>query len=371
MIKKIMLMPFLSISSGHHQVADAVMEHIQETIPSILYKKVDILRYSYGNIETAVSEVYLKWIHSFPNSYNWLYRKSVYKPIQQQNRYRLYEWLFQYFVQKLVREEQPDIIICTHALPSYILSRLKTLHVISIPLINVYTDFFINDLWGCDGIDYHLVPDTYVKKSLLHQGVPDERIFVTGIPIHPKITEKKDNPKPLSDTTVLITGGSLGAGLIPSLVRQIGNTGKIHYKVLCGKNERLQKDLLKLKHPHITPLPYIASKEEMDNLYNQIDAIITKPGGVTISESLYKKIPIFIYHALPGQEQINLQHLKQQGIIFQLENGKNLEEQLLHILGSREKCDRLHRNVNDYRDTITDKNISSLFHKICNVNTKD
>ncbi|MHC2206524.1 processive 1,2-diacylglycerol beta-glucosyltransferase [Paenibacillus sp. PvR052] len=367
-MKKIMLMPFLSISSGHHQVAEALIEHIQGVMASVLCNKVDILRYSYGSMESAVSRIYIKWIHSFPNLYDWLYRMSVYQPIQQPQRYRLYEWLFQYFVEKLVREEEPQIIICTHALPSYILSRLKALGVISIPVINVYTDFFINNLWGCGDIDYHFVPDAYLKQSLLQKGVPSERIYVTGIPIHPKITENKEKPMSSSQMTVLISGGSLGAGVIRSLLRQIGKTGNIQYKVLCGKNKHLQEELMNLKHPRITPLPYITSREEMDELYNQIDAIVTKPGGVTVSECLYKRIPIFVYHALPGQERINLQHLKQQGLIVQAdhwERDANMEEQLLSILGSQEKSDGLHRNVDHYYDAITNKNISLLLQNIC------
>ncbi|WVX84143.1 hypothetical protein R4Z09_14775 [Niallia oryzisoli] len=50
----------------------------------------------------------------------------------------------------------------------------------------------------------------------------------------------------------------------------------------------------------------------MNDLYNQIDTILTKPGGVTISESReshFKRKPTLIYDALPGQEEINLQHL--------------------------------------------------------------
>jgi hypothetical protein len=71
------------------------------------------------------------------------------------------------------------------------LSRLKANEVISSRIINVYTDFFINELWGIEGIDYFFVPDATLKHVLLRKGVALDRIFVTGIPLHPKITEKK------------------------------------------------------------------------------------------------------------------------------------------------------------------------------------
>ncbi|QGS68545.1 hypothetical protein CV093_08425 [Oceanobacillus sp. 143] len=93
-------------------------------------------------------------------------------------------------------------------------------------------------------------------------------------------------------------------------------SGSIFYKVLCGKNIDLFQSIERLNHSHIKPLPYLESKEEMNHLYNEADAIITKPGGVTITESLWKKLPIFVYEALPGQEEINLNYLQRQGLIF-------------------------------------------------------
>lgn len=47
----------------------------------------------------------------------------------------------------------------------------------------------------------------------------------------------------------------------------------------------------------------------MNQLYNKADAILTKPGGVTISEALQKKLPILVHTSLPGQEEINLDYL--------------------------------------------------------------
>ena len=57
----------------------------------------------------------------------------------------------------------------------------------------------------------------------------------------------------------------------------------------------------------------------MNKLYDQVDAIITKPGGVTVSEALRKRLPIFVHSTLPGQEQINLHVLKSQKLVFELD----------------------------------------------------
>ncbi|GIP31565.1 UDP-glucuronosyltransferase [Paenibacillus sp. J2TS4] len=358
MVKKILLLPFLKISSGHHQAADAIIEHIKQVDSSIDCEKVDILHYSYGKMETLVSSIYLKWIHSAPYFYSWIYRKNCVNP-NKIKRYFIYEQLFLKFMQKLVQEKKPDFIICTHSLPSYLLSQLKQRGYLSIPVANVYTDFFVNNIWGKEEIDYHFVPDLYTKEWLEERGVQTKRIIVTGIPVHPQLMSlpKESYSKSPSPISVLITGGNLGAGAgaIKSIINTIGETGKVNYTVLCGKNEALYQYIRNIKHPQIIAMPYIQSRQEMNSLYGQIDAILTKPGGVTISECLYKKIPIFVYHSLPGQEEFNLQHLLRQQLVFYLDDSsEGVENQILTQWNNEHELSRLKDRVDEYHKQITD-----------------
>ncbi|HDR7315640.1 TPA: UDP-glucuronosyltransferase, partial [Bacillus cytotoxicus] len=181
--KKILFLPFLQIPSGHYQVANALIEGIQNDQLHIKCDQVDILSYSYGKVEAFVSSIYLKWIKTLPNLYNKIYKNFVYKNEEEQKRYRLYEILFVPFMRKLIKEKQPDLIVCTHALPSYILNYLKEKGELKIPVINVYTDYFIHQGWGITHIDFHFVPSHYMKEFLQNKGIHNEQIFITGIPI--------------------------------------------------------------------------------------------------------------------------------------------------------------------------------------------
>ncbi len=55
--KSILFLPFLQIPSGHHQVANALIDEILQIHPQIRCDKVDILAYSYGKIESLVSKI--------------------------------------------------------------------------------------------------------------------------------------------------------------------------------------------------------------------------------------------------------------------------------------------------------------------------
>lgn len=372
---KVLFLPFLSVSSGHHQVADALMEHILRIDPSIRCRKVDILRYGYGPLESVVSQIYLKWIHLWPSSYNWLYRKSVCDPTGKQTGFGLYAQLFRKFIERLLKEERPDLVICTHALPSRMVSQAKRRGRLAAPVVNVYTDFFINNLWGLNGIDFHFVPHASLKQQLVGHGIGEERVFVTGIPVHPEISGSK--PQRNSQTSrfvILVTGGSLGVGLTAKLIRKLGHSGKIRYMVLCGKNKRLQSYLEKLRHPHITALPYVSSRREMNALYDQVDGILTKPGGVTISECLSKQVPIFVFHALPGQEQVNLQHLKHHRIIYQFDDWQKdgaIEEKLLEILACDSHREEHKLRMEQYCNGLTDRNLAALIPEILGSVTRE
>ncbi|RHW42069.1 UDP-glucuronosyltransferase [Neobacillus notoginsengisoli] len=318
--RKILFMPFLKIPSGHYQAAKAIIDGIYLEDEAIQCETVDILSYSLGPIERIVSGVYLEWIKRFPGIYSRVYRMNVYTNLAKTKRFRLYESIFLRHIRRLLNEQKPNFIVCTHGLPSYLLNQLKKNGEVTVPVMNVYTDFFIHQVWGIETIDYHLVPTMEVKSFLLNRGVREERIYLTGIPIHPKIPKAfADGTKsPSLPLSVLVTGGNLGVGSIEQLVLSIGKTGRIHYSVLCGKNISLLQKIKAMQNPHVKPLGYIECREKMNKLYEENDAVLTKPGGVTLSECLFKRKPVFIYHSLPGQEEINLQALEKHGLVVPL-----------------------------------------------------
>ncbi|WP_102028082.1 MGDG synthase family glycosyltransferase [Salirhabdus sp. Marseille-P4669] len=353
-MKKVLFLPFLQIPSGHHQVADALIDGIKRLDSSIVTEKVDLLHYGYGKIERLVSGVYIKWITYLPQVYSWIYHKSVCKDLEEEKRFRHYELLFLSVMQDLINEKKPDVIVCTHALPSYMLSQLKERGIISIPIINAYTDFFINHLWGMKGIDYHFAPSILMKQFLLDKGVEQSKIAVTGIPVHPMITRGSISETNEKHNHLLITGGSLGVGLMEKLVAKLPQTST-QYSVLCGKNEKLYKQLLHLKKDNIRAIPFISSREEMAQLYSGCDGIITKPGGVTVSESLHHRKPIFVYHTLPGQEEMNLEQLEHLGIAIHLKSWQEtdtIEQNLRNFFESEQQTRKIYTNIMQYHAQI-------------------
>ncbi|WP_047980817.1 MGDG synthase family glycosyltransferase [Ornithinibacillus contaminans] len=359
-----LFLPFMQIPTGHHHVADAVMEELQDTIQSFHCEKVDILSYSYGRIERLISATYLKWIHYMPKAYDLLYQYLAVKQQSKRSRQILYEAMFTSFFKKLLKENEPSILFCTHALPSNIASVLKQKGQLNAITVNVYTDYFINRIWGIRGIDYHFVPSITVKKFLLGIGVEEAQIFVTGIPVHPIFhTRSKHAPATTEKKHILITGGSLGVG---AMERILPDYPELQYSVLCGQNDRLYKRLLQRNDPSITPISYVHDKAELNALYDSVDAVITKPGGVTISECLQKNKPIFTCNALPGQEKVNELELQKLGVVLPLNPIKQpVEEQLNYFFSNQPLQENYAKQWESYHHHLDEKPLAEILREVC------
>ncbi|MGM9929980.1 MAG: galactosyldiacylglycerol synthase [Bacillus sp. (in: firmicutes)] len=364
-MKKLLFLPLMYMQSGHHQVADALIDMIQSRTQNILFDKIDLLSYTNESFSKMVSYSYLKWIHLSPKSYHLAYNHLFYEPSTQEHAFHWYPHIFMNKLEQLLKEVKPNLIFCTHGFPSHLMSKLKMEGRCDIPIINVYTDFFVNSVWAFDGIDLHFLPNQEVKDHFMDvYNVDEQKLIVTGIPVHEKITPAVDYKKKSNRLKVIVAGGNSGLGESQKLFRSLAQSRTVDFYILCGNNHKLYKDILQLKAKHIIPLSYISSRSEMNKLYEEVDAIITKPGGVTISEALQKKLPIFVHSVLPGQEEINLEYLVDKDLVFLLDDQICVEKQLLSVLEDEYKMNRWKNAVHSYKGEMEIQNSDELVELI-------
>jgi processive 1,2-diacylglycerol beta-glucosyltransferase len=364
-MKKVLFLPLLQMPSGHHQVADALISSLEKRGLKVSCQKVDFLQYVNTWLEKAVTSTYIKWIHYAPRTYEWVYRNCAcganHAASYQLKWYRL---MFRERMEQLLTQEQPDWIICTHAFPSFLVGELKEQGRIQVPVINVYTDFFANNIWGRQGIDYHFVPTVLLKNELISKyNIRKEQIYVTGIPVDEHFYHTDRKLRPSAPYKVLVSGGSNGLGNIASLLQKIKRMTELHYVVLCGSNEKLFREIVSWKQPHIQPLSFVSSRKQMSELYDQSCAVIGKPGGVTVSEALWKRVPIFIHSALPGQEEENLRYLESQKLVRRLCTDFPYETQIINVLYNEKEWNQWAKHMECYhyeREVVAGEKIKEL-----------
>jgi UDP-N-acetylglucosamine:LPS N-acetylglucosamine transferase len=258
-------------------------------------------------------------------------------------------------------QHKPNVLFFTHCLPSNMADVLKKQGVLQAVTINVYTDFFVNNVWGLETVDYHFAPSILVKQFLMEAGVDEERIFVTGIPVHKAFRNREEIMRKNNKKTILVTGGSLGTGKMEKILPK-KDSGQ-HYLVLCGTNRVLYQHLLKEQYPHIKPIPYIHSKYVMNQLYDAADAVIAKAGGVTISESLMKRKPLFICSALPGPERVNVQQLEEMGLLLETDETE-ITAQLSTFLSDCKEKRQYEEKMDEYHEHLEAKPMHILLEEL-------
>jgi processive 1,2-diacylglycerol beta-glucosyltransferase len=348
-----LFLPLLQMQSGHHQVAEALMDLLKNHGDDLTFKKIDLLSYTNKSLEKVITNGYLNWIRYAPETYNLAYKSFFYVSPTKKHTFKWYQPLFLKKMEQLLAEEKPDLLVCTHGFPSSLLSKLKMKGKCDIPIINVYTDFFINSVWGREGIDLHFLPSQEIKRKLGRKyQATNQQMMVTGIPVHEEITKTLHRKHENERLKILLSGGNSGLGGILKLAEELKLSSNLDFLVLCGNNKKLYDEILSWDLEHIKPLTYLSSRSEMNLLYEEVDAIISKPGGVTISEAIRKRLPIFVHSALPGQEEINLQYLKRKELVFELDQESSLEKQVLGVLKDQKKMNRWELAIDSYQQGI-------------------
>jgi processive 1,2-diacylglycerol beta-glucosyltransferase len=249
------------------------------------------------------------------------------------------------FSEFLIKEE-PDVVVSTHFLSSDIVAYMKRKGLLRSKLITVVTDFGVHPFWVSESTDLYCVASEATKVILAGQGVAPKNITVTGIPTDPKFSQPHDRQRisyklgiDSRRKVVLIVTGSFGIGPI----REI--TAALHsdYEVLavCARNKKLYDDLSARAFPNTHVFGFV---DNIDELMAVSDVIITKPGGLTISELLCMDLmPIFI-SAIPGQETGNIECLRNAGIGRELVSLKNAAAQVAeYILDAQNIKDAIRR----------------------------
>jgi processive 1,2-diacylglycerol beta-glucosyltransferase len=221
-------------------------------------------------------------------------------------------------LEQLISEIQPDLIINTFPFNVVLEYQSKTGN--KIPTFNVITDYCLHKIWVHHEIDKYYVAAENVKESLLKVGVPASSVKITGIPIR-KSFEEPLNPSAIfnkyhfdsNKKILLIMAGAHG---VLKNVKEICQTLSAHHNiqivVVCGKNEALKEELFPLSK-QIENLRVFGYVERIDELFRISACMITKPGGITLTEATALGLPCILYKPVPGQEKENAIFFERQG----------------------------------------------------------
>src|SRR5262249_45092399 len=119
-------------------------------------RHIDILEYTNKVFRNFYSKAYIEMVNSMPDVLGWLY-DYLDKPWKNERRRLAFDKLNTRPFVKLLQQERPDVVVCTHFLPAEIISWLKAKERISTRQAIVVTDFDVHAMWLVHHFQHHFV----------------------------------------------------------------------------------------------------------------------------------------------------------------------------------------------------------------------
>jgi len=193
---------------------------------------------------------------------------------------------------KFIKENNFDVIMTAHFLSTEVVGYLRRTGQFKGKLVTVVTDYDVHKIWLTKGVDEYCVATDFTKSRLVDMGVDAAKIFVTGIPVDEKFCQQRDKAElrrklgvDPAAFTVLLSTSSFGFGPIEELAEKLKD---VQLFIISGNNKQLKERLAAKNNPKHKILGFV---DNMEELMAASDVMLTKPGGLSISEALANGLP--------------------------------------------------------------------------------
>jgi processive 1,2-diacylglycerol beta-glucosyltransferase len=308
------------IGSGHN-IAAGVLESCFRTAPDVeTVQELDILESTNEVYRTLYDDGYFAMVDAVPWLVGWGYDAKD-PPFKLAPWISLWDRINTTSTVKAIKAFRPDIVVCTHFLPTRLVSLMLTRGVLDARLAVVTTDYDFQGLWLTSPFNHFFVARDETKAHMTAIGVPADRITVSGIPVQPGLADAIDHDAILNRydlrpdrPILLISAGAAGGTYTQTIVQQTFRLrNDFQAVVVCGRHEQLKSQiegLVALRGDRYRVLGYAT---DMPDLMRAATLFVGKPGGLSSSECMAAGLPMILIHPIPGQEVRNSDFLLEEG----------------------------------------------------------
>lgn len=346
----------ITAGGGHNSTAQAIKSRLDAQ--GIECRVLDTFEYISKPLAKTVSEGYLfvtaKAKTAFEEGYRLAEKRK--RTADEKSQTRRNGKLLGRKLRRYLNIYDPDVIVYTHIFAGIMLDVIKVEYGLRAKTVGILTDFVFHPYFEeAVHLDYVVTACDQLLYQARKKGYRDEQILPMGIPVHPKFALEADRGEVRAalgldpdKTTLLLMGGSMGYGNIAETAEQLYAIDiDFQLIVVCGSNERAKADVDALEHRKKTLV--IGWSKEVDRLMDAADIIITKPGGLTTSESLAKRMPMIIVNPIPGQEDRNTEFLLNQGAALAVTETFPLDEAVWSLLSCPERVVQMRAAIDRIR----------------------
>lgn len=356
-----------SMGSGHNKAANAVAEAIKRKYPVNKINVIDFMSTETAYFNSLVKDIYLKMLDHTPSVYEFFY-KFTSDSTKGSTIQSVFAHAMKKDMRELIKKYEADMVICTHPFPCAAASYLKQTGEINIPLITVMTDFCVHQFWLYKNIDIYFTANDLLKKEMVNQGLLEERIFVTGIPVGynfrvdynrddllARFKLEKDKP------VALIMGGGLGLGGVKNALCQLERLKKdIQILVITGANVALWSEMNEYAQHSKHKIFVWGYSHNIQEFMSVATFLISKPGALTISEALTRELPMILHDPIPGPEVDNAKFVSDNGAAIWVKHQDTLDAVVREVLSDATILPKLRNNAKVLKKPYASDNIADV-----------
>ncbi|MEG0288261.1 MAG: glycosyltransferase [Carnobacterium sp.] len=324
-----------SYGNGHLEVAHALVAELNKRgIADIVVS--DLFYEAHPILTSFTKQLYLKSFTKGQSIYGFLYYNSDYRMTD----FRIDRIIDRYGyvrINQLMNTHDFDVVINTFPMQALPIYKQKNQH--TVPFVNVLTDFCLHTRWVSDEINHFFVACGSLKEELLELGIDGKKITISGIPIKEAFYQTALQPLDSSSVNqnqaaqhVLISAGAFGVlKNLPALINKLSVQSNLILTVICGRNEELYHSL-SIQYDGVPTVRILSYVNDMAALMKQADVMVTKSGGISLSEALALQVPLVLTPAVPGQERDNANLFEQEGMAITTRSEDEIVPAVLQVL---------------------------------------
>lgn len=304
-----------SFGNGHLQVTNSIVKQFGEmNLNHLTVIEHDLFLEAHPIMTSIAKQWYINSFKYFRNMYKFFYYS---RPEQIDKCFYKYYGLNKLL--NLLIKEKPDLILLTF--PTPVVSVLTEQFNLNIPIATVITDYRLHKNWVTPHSNRYYVATKDLKNEIHSIGIDEKDIKVTGIPISKQFEESIDRYRWLTKhkldpdkKVILMSAGAFGVSTgFSTMISKIDMYAKdAQVVMICGNSKSLKNELSThfKGNKNVLILGYT---KHMNEWMATSQLMITKPGGITISEAFSRHLPLIFLNPAPGQELENADYFEQKG----------------------------------------------------------
>ena len=317
---------YITAGIGHRRAAEALAQAARADGHDV--HLVDVLDYMPAWFRWLCPRLYIFCVHFFPSVWavsfyatdrSWVERLTG--PFRRWGNRRMARRFLRWLTQL-----QPAVLINAHFLPPEVVAPWKKNHMPALQVWNVVTDYRPHAWWMVPGVDRYFAGLEETRDALIARGIPPQQIRVSGIPVDGQFYQpgeveacRAKHVAAQDRLALLVTSGGYGVGPVERLCRSVlamspEAQARAQLIIVAGDNPALARRLARRSRDAGMPVRVLGFTREMHELMAAADVVITKPGGMTVTEALVVGRPLILFAPIWGQESGNAELLVRHGV---------------------------------------------------------